>query len=116
MSGARSRGRPGCVAGPGGKDVIDWITAGTEPGPSILSAIPPGFASYASIVIPDGDAAKTQADAALVETLRAHTPEQPWWLGYLDTGVADLVDPAAARVPLYVGWPYVLLGAVRSGR
>jgi hypothetical protein len=44
-----------------------------------------------------------------VEVLRAHTPDQPWWLGYLDTGAAHVVEPAAARVALYLDWPYVLL-------
>ncbi len=34
---------------------------------------------------------------------------QPWWLGYLDTGVADVVQPEAPRTSIYVGWPYVLL-------
>jgi len=37
------------------------------------------------------------------------TPAQSWWLGYLDTGVADLVAADATKVAVYVGWPYVLL-------
>jgi hypothetical protein len=48
--------------------------------------------------------------------LQAHTPAQPWWLGYLDTGVsdlvaglADLVAADAPKVAVYVGWPYLLL-------
>ncbi len=30
-------------------------------------------------------------------------------LGYLDTGVADVVAADATRVAVYAGWPYVLL-------
>jgi len=67
------------------------------------------YARYATVVVPDGDTEKTLADAALVEVLQAHTPAQPWWLGYLDTGVADLVAADAPKVAVYVGWPYVLL-------
>jgi hypothetical protein len=37
--------------------------------------------------------------------------EAPWWLGYLDTGAHDVVFPAAPRVELYWGWPYVLVQA-----
>lgn len=74
-----------------------------------MSAIPPTYARYATLVIPEGDAAKTRADAVLVEVLHAHTASQSWWLGYLDTGVADIVAADAPRVAVYVGWPYVLL-------
>jgi hypothetical protein len=100
---------PGAPLPLGGSEVVDWITRSTRRGRTVISAIPPGFARYATVVVPENDGAKTQADAALVEVLQAHTAEQPWWLGYLDTGVADLVDPDAPRLSLYVGWPYVLL-------
>lgn len=80
-----------------------------QPGPTITAAIPSTYARYATVVVPDGDTAKTLADAALVEVLQAHTPAQPWWLGYLDTGVADLVAADVPKVAVYVGWPYVLL-------
>lgn len=66
------------------------------------------YARYPTVVVPDGDTAKTLADAALVEVLQAHTPAQPWWLGYLDTGLSDLVAVDAPKVAVYVGWPYVL--------
>ncbi len=89
--------------------MVDWITRGTRRDRTVISAIPPRFARYATVVIPEHDSAKTRADTALVEVLQAHTPEQPWWLGYLDNGVAYVVDAGAPRVSLYVGWPYVLL-------
>ena len=100
---------PGASLPHGGSPVVDWITRSTRRDRTVVSAIPPSFARYATIVISHDDSAKTLADTALVEVLQAQTPEQPWWLGYLDTGVADLVDPAAPRVSLYVGWPYALL-------
>lgn len=100
---------PGAALPPGGSPVVDWITNSTRRDRTVISAIPLGFARYATIVIPEEDGAKTRADAALAEVLQAHTPAQPWWLGYLDTGVADLVQPDAPRVSLYVGWPYVLV-------
>lgn len=89
---------------------MDWITHSTRRDGTVISAIPPVFARYATVVIPEEDAVKTRADAALIEVLQAHTSEQPWWLGYLDTGAAK-VDPDSPRVSLYEGWPYVLLAA-----
>lgn len=100
---------PGGQGPLGGSEVVDWITSATTRGQTITSAIPPVYASYATVVIPDGDTPKSVADAALVEVLRAHTPAQPWWLGYLDTGVADLVAAEVPKVAVYVGWGYVLL-------
>jgi len=50
-------------------------------------------------------------DLALVELLRRHTPRQPWWLGYLDTGASDIVFRDAPMVMLYTGWRYVLIEA-----
>lgn len=37
--------------------------------------------------------------------------EQPWWLGYLDTGASDVVFPCAPRVAAYYGYGYVLVEA-----
>ncbi len=100
---------PDALLPPTGNDVVDWITEATRRGRTVISAIPPAFARYATVVIPEDAAAKTKADAVLVEVLQEHTTPQSWWLGYLDTGVAALVQPEAPRVALYVGWPYVLL-------
>jgi hypothetical protein len=100
---------PGAPPPPCGSELVDWITNSTRRDRTVVSAIPATYARYATIVIPDGDLAKTRADAALVEVLQAHTPAQPWWLGYLDTGAADVVAVDTPRVAMYVGWPYVLL-------
>jgi hypothetical protein len=36
--------------------------------------------------------------------------DQPWWLGFLETGAHDVVFDRAPRVYVY-GWPYVLVEA-----
>ncbi len=95
----------------GGSEQVAWITEATTPGSVITAAIPPVFARYATIEILDEDADEARSDAALLEVLRAHTPAQPWWLGYLDTGVADLVFPHAPQATVYWGWRYVLVEA-----
>jgi hypothetical protein len=95
----------------GGREDVAWINSATSVGVTIAAAIPSIFARYATVVVPDDVKEKSRSDAALVQALSAHTPPQPWWLGYLDTGVADLVVRDAARVAIYTGWPYVLLEA-----
>jgi hypothetical protein len=89
---------------------VSWITAATSPGFAITSAIPPVFDAYSTIV--DAEHGEWAApDRTIVELLTRHTPEQPWWLGYLDTGGADVVFPDAPRVQLYANWSYVLVEA-----
>lgn len=39
---------------------------------------------------------------------RADTLVQSWWLGDLDTGIADVARPDAPRITVYTGWLYVL--------
>lgn len=100
--------KPG-AEGPADTELVTWIRAGTSSGPTVLSAIPAGFEKYATIVVPEDDAARRRADSVLIRTLEGCTEEKRWWLGYLDTGNADVVAPAAERVLLYAGWRYVLL-------
>ena len=61
--------------------------------------------------LPGGPQDKQIPDAALLSVLREQSSPQPWWLGYLETGVADLVFADPPRVSLYAGWPYVLVQA-----
>ncbi|MGH3784334.1 MAG: hypothetical protein ACRDRO_27860, partial [Pseudonocardiaceae bacterium] len=60
---------------------------------TITSAIPPVFASYCSLELPDANdrAELTQHGQAVIELLTEQTPDQPWWLGFLDTGASDVV-------------------------
>lgn len=90
---------------------VDWIAAGTTVGTAITSAIPAAFDAYATIVIPEDTADQDRHDSALITALRAHDSDQPWWLGYLDTGADDVVSPDSPRVRLYADWPYVLIQA-----
>lgn len=95
----------------GGCREVAWINSTTRPGLTVTSAIPPTYARYATIVVPDDAARNNRSDAAVLDLLSAHTPAQPWWLGYLDTGVADIVFPDAPKVIIYTGWPYALVEA-----
>lgn len=100
---------PGGRPPPPGSPVTDWLTDGTVQSRTVVGLVPRRYAAYATVLVPDGDAARTRADAALVEALLAHPPAPPWHLGYLDTGAADVVEPGAPRVSVYGGWTYVLL-------
>lgn len=95
----------------GGRSQVDWIAENSRPGKTIATAIPPLFGAYATVVVPGEPQDKQISDAALLSVLREQSSPQLWWLGYLETGVADLVFPDAPRVPLYAGWPYVLVQA-----
>lgn len=91
---------------------MQWITDGTVADGTITTAIPPLFAAYATFTEPDyGDPVDAaDQDRAVVDHL-IRQGSTPWWLGYLDTGVHDVVFPGAVRVPMYWGWPYVLVQA-----
>lgn len=112
---------------------VDWITRGTGTGLTITAGIPPVFADYATIVLPDPEdgldppeqetewvqylrdwerTAPARHERALLSVLVHQTREQPWWLGYLDTGASDTVFPDAPRVSVYhSSWSYVLVAA-----
>ncbi|MCI4062792.1 hypothetical protein MRQ36_09490 [Micromonospora sp. R77] len=81
----------------------------TTHGFSITTAIPPVFDAYATFH-PPGVTTEVHEHAVLDE-LDAHTPEQPWWLGYLDTVAHAVVFPHAPKVSLYWDRPYVLVEA-----
>jgi hypothetical protein len=91
---------------------VTWIEKGTSIGSAITAAIPPVFQAYATVVLPppEGQGQK-EHDRAVLALLNEYSPGQPWWLGYLDTGAADIVFPDAPRVTLYAGWHYVLVEA-----
>ena len=96
---------------------VQWIGDGTGVGRQITAAIPAVFADYATLVhpgaagVPRDVRRELHQDLALVELLRRHSPRQPWWLGYLDTGASDIVFWDASKVGLYTGWRYVLIEA-----
>jgi hypothetical protein len=94
----------------GTADDVDWLIGQTTLGLTITTAIPPIFEAYATFYPADWDGFEAQ-ERAVVEELIAHTPDQPWWLGYLETGAHDIVFPEVPRVSLYWQWPYVLVEA-----
>ncbi|MGC4784564.1 hypothetical protein ACLQ3A_23375 [Micromonospora zamorensis] len=89
---------------------VAWLAGHTTQGLAITTAIPEVFDAYATFHPPEGVGVDAH-EQAVVRELAARTPEQPWWLGYLDTGAHDVVFPRAPRVSLYWGWPYVLVEA-----
>ncbi|MBE1492283.1 hypothetical protein [Plantactinospora soyae] len=89
---------------------VAWIAGRTTHGHSVTTAIPPVFDAYATFHPPDGIGFAAH-ERAVVAELAAHTPDQPWWLGYLETGLHDVVFPLAPRLRLYWDWPYVLVEA-----
>jgi hypothetical protein len=88
---------------------VEWI-AGAPLGNSIATAIPLVFESYGTFHQPD-DVSIESHEQAVVDELAGHTPEQSWWLGFLETGAHDIVFPAAPKVSLYWHWPYVVVKA-----
>lgn len=90
---------------------VAWITSGTSIGRTITSAIPPVFEAYATVVLPEGGVGQDAHDQAVLGLLREQSPNQLWWLGYLDTGADDIVLPDAPMVTMYAGWHYVIVEA-----
>jgi hypothetical protein len=96
----------------GADTVVTWINDGTSAGTAITAAIPPVFAAYCTLALPrNGEAELVAHEQAVIELLAEQTEEQPWWLGYLDTGASDVVFPYATGVIVYYGYRYVLVQA-----
>ena len=91
----------------GGPDEVAWLQ-GRPHGCTMATSVPLVFDAYATVHVPDGITVG-RAERALVEHLTDVTAEQPWWLGYLDTGAHDVVFQEARRVRLYWDWSYVLV-------
>jgi hypothetical protein len=90
---------------------VSWIARGTSISTTITSAIPPVFDAYGTVVLPENQAQRARRDQAVAALLSEHSAGQRWWLGYLDTGVDDVIFPGAPMVTLYAGWHYVLVEA-----
>jgi hypothetical protein len=90
---------------------VSWIATGTSVGRTINAAIPAVFEGYATVLVPYDHEETDKHDRALIALLREQSPGQRWWLGYLDTGVDDILFADAPKVTLYTGWHYVLVEA-----
>ena len=102
----------------GSKAEVQWIEDGSEYGVRITSGIPPVFEAYATLELAgsgNGEAlsfvVSERHDSSVLNVLVENTAVQPWWLGYLETGVTNVVFDDAPRVQLYAGWDYVLVEA-----
>ena len=99
----------------GGQAEVDWITEAIGSGPQVTTAIPALYDGYATLTnagepdLPRDLGLERRQDLALVDLLRRHSGEMPWWLGYLDTGASDIVFWDAPKVTAYSGWKYVLV-------
>lgn len=92
---------------------VAWLRDGTRPGPTIQYALPLAFDAYCTLELPEGheDGELRRHEQAVIELLTEQTHDQPWWLGYLDTGASGVVFPYAPRLKLYQGYGYVLVEA-----
>lgn len=98
---------------------LTWIRENTGTGMAITTAIPPVFEAYATVQLPvtpnaSGwvwDEPPDRHEASVLGVLRMHTAGQPWWLGYLITGLdAEAAFHDIPKVLLY-GWRYALIQA-----
>jgi hypothetical protein len=105
-----TRARDGSTWRIGTDAEVAWVANGTSIGRTITAAIPAVFEAYATVLVAYGEE-RDAHDRALLTLLRQQSPDQRWWLGYLDTGADDIVFPDAPKVTLYAGWHYVLIEA-----
>jgi len=91
---------------------VAWIEGAIDFSASLVTEVPPVFAAYCRLELPD-DAPDAQArhDKAIVELLSADSGPQPWWLGYLEYGsrIARVFGDTP-RTRLF-GWDFVLVQA-----
>jgi hypothetical protein len=90
---------------------VAWIKDGTSVGMTISAGIPLVFEAYPTLVLPGGGDRQKRHDQAVLAVLTRNSADQPWWLGYLDSGVHDVVFPNAPMATLLPTWRYVLVEA-----
>jgi hypothetical protein len=83
----------------GGQAEVAWIRENIDVSLAITSAIPSVFEAYATLALP-GNGGHLSAspledpdrhNTGVLAVLSEHSAAQPWWIGYLDTGGADIV-------------------------
>lgn len=94
-----------------------WVDGGGNP-VAFGCVLPRVFEAFATLELEGSgngrplDFVPSQAhDDSVLRILREHSAPQPWWLGYLETGVSDVVFEDAPRTGLYAGWGYVIVQA-----
>jgi hypothetical protein len=103
-------GREWCL---GTEADIAFVTAGATSGIAVGDMIRAIYESYCNLHLPQSadDAELVAHEQAVIELLTKQTDQQPWWLGYLDTGASDVVFPFAPRTIPFYGHQYVLVEA-----
>ena len=100
----------------GTEDDVRWIQEAISISSTVTSAVPPHFSAYATVLVPDKHGGRSEDLRVLLDVLGGHSGDQPWWLGYLETGTDDLVFPDAPRTRLWdddwrsLGGPSDLVG------
>jgi hypothetical protein len=92
---------------------IAFITAGANAETPVGDMINAIYPSYCTVELPQSndDAELVAHEQAVIQLLTEQTDQQPWWLGYLDTGASDVVFPFAPRATPFYGHRYVLVEA-----
>jgi hypothetical protein len=92
---------------------VAFISEGATSGTAIGGTIPAIYAAYCFLELPQHGARAelSKHEQATIELLTEETNQQPWWLGYLDTGAHDVVFPYAPRTIPFYGHEYVLVQA-----
>jgi hypothetical protein len=89
---------------------VAWLAGAVDHSAGPVSLVPPTFAAYCQLDLPDGGAGShVRHDRALVSTLSRASAARTWWLGYLEYGIGiDLPFDDAPRTNLF-NWNYVLV-------
>lgn len=92
---------------------ISFITARASAGTPVGDMIRAIYPSHCTLELPQSidDAELVAHEQTVIELLIKQTDQQPWWLGYLDTGASDVVFPFAPRTTPFYGHQYVLVEA-----
>jgi hypothetical protein len=85
---------------------VAWIRQNTEVSFAITSAIPAVFEAYATLELPNSGEQRSASpledpdrhNAGVLALLSQHFEGQPWWIGFLDTGGADIVFDNTRKV------------------
>lgn len=96
----------------GGSADVAWLAGPVDHAADQISLVPPAFASYCQLDLPDGaPGSQVRHDNALVSMLSGAPAAREWWLGYLEYGIGiDLPFDDAPRTNLF-SWNYVLVQA-----
>ena len=92
---------------------VAWIDAGTAVGSTVTSAIPPVFEAYCTLTVPVLPVDIRAQNDRLIALLERAPPQQRWWMGFLETGISDVVFAQGWRVRVYNN-QYVLVQAEKD--